>query len=246
MLLADLNLSKLPTDVLLAMKSAIIEELQQRKKRYFVESRLEQYQHYLATEHDPILVERTDQTQTCKAIPLEARTTYQGYALRYLPNLLRQDWYHLFPNADDTDRLYYVYAHVDPRKGRMTLGPLGVKLPGTPFYIGKGSGKRAYDLKRNDGHRKILTAIRTAGFPEQLIVNILTKPITELQALTLEAKLIYFFGSMYEHSDRPGCLINLADHIRPIFNGFLPDRAHLPDHDNLRMTYAVSKKPKAG
>jgi hypothetical protein len=243
MLLADLRLSELPTSALLALKSALLEELQQRKKRGFVDYRLRQHQDYLALGYEPILPEKTSQTQSCVAIPLKARTPERGYSIRYLPNLLRQNWYHLFPTADDTQKRCYVYAHVDPRKGRTTLAPLGVTLPGAPFYIGKGAGQRAYDLKRNDGHRKILTAIRAAGFPDELIVHILTKPITELQALTLEAKLIYFFGSIYEHAERPGCLINLADHIRPNFVGYMPDMQHMPDHDSLRMQFAVPRKP---
>ena len=245
MLLADLNLSELPISALLALKSAILEELQHRKKQSYVGNRLKNHRDHLALGYEPILPEKTFQTQGCTAIPLKAKTNDKGYSVRYLPNLLRQNWYHLFPTADDTKKCCYVYAHVDPRKGRTTLEPLGVKLPGTPFYIGKGTGQRAYDLKRNDGHRKILTAIRTAGFPDELIVHLLTKPVTELQALTLEAKLIYFFGSMYEHAEHPGCLINLADHIRPNFVGYMPDVEHMPDRDPLRMRYALNKLHKS-
>lgn len=221
MLLADLSLSELPTSALLALKRAINEELQRRRKQHFVETRLVHHQHHLALKQEPMLTEPILQTHRCKAIPPESRTNEQGYSLRYLPHLLTQDWYHLFPNTDDTEKRFYVYAHVDPRKPILKLGPLGVNLPGTPFYIGKGTGQRAYDLKRNDGHRKILSAIRADGFPPELIVHILTKPVTELQALSLEAKLIYFFGSMYEYVERPGCLINLADHIRPNFVGVM-------------------------
>ena len=221
MLLADLRLSEMPTSALLVLKSAILQELHERRKRYFVEKRIDQHQRMQALPQPRLQTFADTEDGICKAIPLEARTQEQGFSLRYLSTLLSQNWYHLFPNTDDTEKRFYVYAHIDPRKPTLKLSPLGIQLPGTPFYIGKGTDQRAYDLKRNDGHRKILSAIRADGYPDDIIVHILKKRLTEKRALALEAKLIYFFGSVYEHADRTGCLINLADHIRPEFLGIL-------------------------
>jgi len=80
---------------------------------------------------------------------------------------------------------YYVYALKDPRSS-----------PAKPFYIGKGTGTRAYDhlIKPNDsrkGHR--IRDIVKAGF--EVLVTQLADGLSELQAIKIEAELISAFGT---------------------------------------------------
>jgi uncharacterized protein len=77
---------------------------------------------------------------------------------------------------------YYIYALKDPRTGK-------------PFYIGKGTGIRAWEHSVNpDNTRKgrRIREIQQAGL--ELIVSKLSDGLSELQALKLEAELIAAFG----------------------------------------------------
>lgn len=89
---------------------------------------------------------------------------------------------------------FYIYALKDPRVS-----------PAKPFYIGKGTGSRAYDhLVRPDATRKYarIKEISDAGLtPLQVI---LADDLTESQALKLEAELIAAFGT----EDTGGLLTN--------------------------------------
>lgn len=83
------------------------------------------------------------------------------------------------------DKTYYVYALKDPRKS-----------PAMPFYIGKGSGARAYEhLARPDDTRKgkRIKEILTSG--GKVIVTRLVNDLTEMESLRLEAELIAAFGT---------------------------------------------------
>jgi hypothetical protein len=78
---------------------------------------------------------------------------------------------------------YYVYSLKDPSSGK-------------PFYIGKGTGIRAWEHVLNSdttakGRR--ITQIREAG--AEVLVSVLADGLTELQALKLEAELIGAFGT---------------------------------------------------
>jgi hypothetical protein len=132
--------------------------------------------------------------------------------------VLAQDWTILFNSAGTTEKRFYVYAHIDMREKPIPLHGLDVTCPGEPFYIGKGTGQRAWDLKRNQGHGKRLKQIKNAGFPDKAIVFLIAENLSEQEAFILEAKLIYFFGSIYDETIH-GCLLNLADHIKPTFVG---------------------------
>ena len=80
---------------------------------------------------------------------------------------------------------YYVYALKDPRSS-----------PAQPFYVGKGTGSRAYDhLVTPDHTRKYgrIKSILDSG--ARPLVDILVEDLTEAQALRLEAELISAFGT---------------------------------------------------
>lgn len=112
--------------------------------------------------------------------------------------ILETDISHLYKEDNDLSREFYVYAHVDPSKkiainkcGKTTFAAtLGLTSP--PIYIGKGTGLRAYDLNRNETHRKIRQKLLTFG--TDISVHIVKSNMTSAEALALESKLIDIFG----------------------------------------------------
>lgn len=79
---------------------------------------------------------------------------------------------------------FYVYASKDPR-GK----------PAKPFYIGKGTGNRAWEHQAIiDGSEKgqLIQAIKAAG--HSVMHTIIADNLTEQQALKIEAELISAFG----------------------------------------------------
>lgn len=124
-----------------------------------------------------------------------------------LQSLLAEDWTALFQGSEE--RKFYVYAHVIPSSKRLVYDcSMQLEFKGVPFYIGKGTGSRAYDLKRNQGHGATLFDLSREGKMPEQIVTIIASGLTEPEALALESKLIYFFGTKYE-KDRQGILVNL-------------------------------------
>ncbi|GGC09382.1 hypothetical protein GCM10007205_18150 [Oxalicibacterium flavum] len=80
---------------------------------------------------------------------------------------------------------YYIYALKDPRA-----------TPATPFYIGKGTGVRAWEHTLNidstrKGHR--IAEIVSSGY--EVLTTVLADDLTEHQALKLESELISAFGT---------------------------------------------------
>lgn len=87
------------------------------------------------------------------------------------------------------ENIYYVYAHYKPEDA-------------TPFYIGKGSGRRLWD-KQNRSEWWINIVNKYGFVAKKLIEN-----LTHEDALKEEAKLIREYGRMDLGT---GCLINLTD-----------------------------------
>jgi len=82
-------------------------------------------------------------------------------------------------------RSYYVYALKDPRT-----------TPAKYFYIGKGSGTRAYDhIARIDGTNKGKRIAEIENNGHKVIISKLVDSLTEIDALKLEAELISAFGT---------------------------------------------------
>lgn len=112
-----------------------------------------------------------------------------------------------------SENKFYVYAHCDPffklkadTNGKIAFAStLGIEY--LPFYIGKGERNRAYDLNRNDSHRKKRQIIEKSG--KSIQIKLIQENLTEIEALTLESKLIDIFGLV----SFGGWLVNLDEGI---------------------------------
>ena len=198
--LFDTNLSSLPDEALKSIHWAVRKELNARKMARYGETM--KSMDFLPSHIQPM-----------QAHPNE-RHKFNRHHLWYLNILLDQDWSELFTGSQE--RKFYVYAHhfEKGRQVRFVDERVHISLPGLPFYIGKGTGDRAYDLKRNQGHGKQIKALVDSGSAKDSIVKILKSGLTEPEALELESKLIYFFGTQYEPG-RKGLLLNLDIPARP-------------------------------
>jgi uncharacterized protein len=89
---------------------------------------------------------------------------------------------------------FYVYALKDPRKN-----PAGI------FYIGKGTGNRAWDhIIKPDTTKKGQLIQEIKDNKQEVIVTVLVDELTEYQALKIESELISSFGTI----DMGGTLYN--------------------------------------
>lgn len=194
------DLTKLPTETLKSVYHTVRIELDKRRQEAAVVGRT-------------MSIAENDKPKVFKGLP-RPHTEFNKHWLSYLDELLEQDWSHLF-TGDETPK-YYVYAHCSPsgKPVRFIHEKVVFRTSGLPFYIGKGTGDRAYDLSRNQGHGEILRGLKNSGVKSGEIVSILKDKLTEAEALELESKLIYFFGTKYE-KNRRGLLVNLDIPARP-------------------------------
>lgn len=96
--------------------------------------------------------------------------------------------------------MFYVYVYSDPTTG-------------VPFYVGKGSGRRArkhlfetWDNTTNKSRLSKVLSIRANGSEPQ--IDIVAKDLTEFEALSIEASLIHQYGKIIDGS---GTLTNVLD-----------------------------------
>jgi hypothetical protein len=94
-------------------------------------------------------------------------------------------------DADDVERGYYVYLHLD-------------RATRCPFYVGKGKGRRAYDVegRHPEWHKKVQSLVD--GFGIEIVKN----DLSEEEAYDLERELIRKYGRV---SDGTGTLLNVTD-----------------------------------
>lgn len=132
-----------------------------------------------------------------------------------IQKIYETDISHLYSDLDDNTDKYYVYAHCDPskrivaEKGAKTTFAAMLGMKYRPFYIGKGTGDRAYDTKRNGYHQKINKKL--SGFDQQIDVVILKDGLTSGEAFALESKLI----DIFDLQARGGMLVNLDEGKSP-------------------------------
>lgn|SRR5262245_24866772 len=94
-------------------------------------------------------------------------------------------------DSDDVERGYYVYVHCD-------------RATRTPFYVGKGKGRRAYDFlgRQPEWHLKVKSL--AGAFDVEIVEN----DLTEEEAYDLERELIRKHGKV---ADGKGTLLNVTD-----------------------------------
>ena len=123
-----------------------------------------------------------------------------------------QDLNELYETASGPST-YYVYTHCDPRtplnakNNPRDLFASTIGLAHRPFYVGKGSEDRAYDLNRNDSHRKIRSKLLHESL--DIEVKIVSDQLTLGESLLLESKLIDIFGLL--SISKYGWLANLDE-----------------------------------
>ncbi len=213
-----IDLSLVPINALETLKSEIEKELTKRKKPERRDSGKKIFDFLKSNDPtDPLESILKLNSDSLLRLPSLDKHEPSGLIL-YLPSLLAQDWHDAYPRDIDYGK-YYVYAHIDPRsKPFIASKELGGNYGGRPFYIGKGIDNRAFDLKRNQGHGKIIREILNDGYDSSDIVKIIFSELSESKALEIEAKLIYYFGIRYSKK-RKGWLINLTEPTVPKFIG---------------------------
>jgi len=215
------DLTPLDIPTLYKIKAKVKTEIQVRAEKE--RKRTKEERKELQNKKDIDILEKEDnierKRQISKRHKLPLPLPLDGHycrCLSYLPYLLSQDWTHLHKyDWLDEEKKYYVYAHTDPLKQNTHISQRLI-VPGIPFYIGKGTGNRAWDLKRNQGHGKKIKEV-SLYVPEKDIVFIIKDNLTEEQALILESKLIYFFGTIYGLRKK-GVLYNLNEERTPVFS----------------------------
>jgi hypothetical protein len=148
----------------------------------------------------------------CKQLTFAASKYNAEHIIPYLEIMYNTSSEYLL--IENPNNEYYVYAHCDPRK------PLNITtnlkhlflaskfgITHEPFYIGKGLKNRAFELSRNDSHRKIRSLIRREN--KEVLIAIIDKNLIEADALHKEAALMDILGLKSILSS--GLLVNLDE-----------------------------------
>lgn len=214
-------LGQIPTNTLISIRDEISSEILKRIKNSKLSNRIDNLKVIDPDSYD-------DSKSFNKSIHdhnssglYSLRAVQQKYSTRmqYLPSLIDQDWAQLFPRSSEYGD-FYVYVHIEPGKRAFSLSEkYGGVFLGRPFYVGKGSGDRAYNLKRNQGHGKKLKKVLSDGWKPEQIVHVAFDGLSENRALEIESKLIYFFGGIYDRGEKSGILFNLDIPKIPDFIG---------------------------
>ncbi len=224
----DVDFSSYPTNTLLFLVREITKEIKARQNASAAPNKAQERAQRRAKFVQSLKPEQENKRDAANELIFDANCgsllSVRGIAgptverEKYFPALIKQDWSSLYPR-DDGPKKFYVYVHVDPsQRCFITTKSCGGNYKGHPFYVGKGTGGRAYDLKRNQGHGKMIRSALDAGFLPSDIVHIPFPMLTEAEAYEIEAKLIYFFRTIYE-SKKHGCLYNLDIPKVPNFKG---------------------------
>jgi len=129
-------------------------------------------------------------------------------------DIYNTDISHLYSEIKlDEKPIYYVYAHcmsnkIAAKKDGITTWAATIGFTHIPFYIGKGTGRRAFDLNRNETHKKVREKLKI--FDKNIEVKIIKENLTEMEALCLESKFIDIFGLM----GKSGRLVNLDEGLK--------------------------------
>lgn len=225
------QLDYIPTHDLIRLKRDVSDVL---KKRQFEKRR----QHQVGKrKRDPKTYTHTELTLEISSFnrarvlsPPELQKKGARGCVRYLEDLWHQDWSEVFPDSGG-ENTFYVYAHVDPSLPNFSAtDECGGSYGGAPFYIGKGTGNRAFDMKRNQGHGLMIRQLFDKGYKTEDIVKFVSVDLRESKALELESKLIYFFGRVYDKQMAMSMLLNLDSPKTPLFCGGMikyPGKKHI-------------------
>lgn len=222
-ILNKFQLKELQTEYLEELRESIKQELARRRKQGAVSQRRNFITslHPKQSDDNAQFSARVKKFNSSNLLALRSINDPASVRCRYLPHLVLQDWSHIYSGGDNEEK-YYVYVHVDPREHIfISSEEAGGNFGGRPFYVGKGCGNRAYDLKRNQGHGKIIKSVLDEGYEPNDIVKIVFSELSEAKAFELEAKLIYFFGTIYQSDRMNGWLYNLDIPLLPEFNGVM-------------------------
>lgn len=210
-------IEQLPTEALSALSLEIKKELSIRKKRLKIQCK--ETVNAIDNHRSNKEIEQENYSSSLSLWNINGAI---GVRHRYYKALIFQDWSEQFPDATDGTGDFYVYAHSDPRGSTFEVKEsFGGNFGGLPFYIGKGSGQRAYDLKRNQGHGKKLKMVLGENWSPEDIVHIAFNGLSEQKAFELESKLIYFFGTIYQTKRKKCTLYNLDIPKTPEFSGVM-------------------------
>lgn len=221
--LSRIPLESLPTDLLEQFISSAKIELSKRRRA----AKTEQRRSFIANFSYSNYEDATDAINAIKKFNYKNNLSLRNIDAKvssrekYFKSLMRQDWSNEY-QCDSPDGDYYVYCHVNPNKRIFNMHEnFGGNYGGEPFYIGKGVGGRAYDLKRNQGHGKMIRQLLSGGWDKDDVVHIAFSSLSENKAYEIEAKLIYFFGTIYEKPRKQGILYNLDIPKTPEFKGIM-------------------------